>query len=214
MRRIVTVLALSAVLLVPAGAATADDWVEIDERLASEGFDAWTDYLEADDGVRISVDLVSDSADSAAFDAEAEAVAEVVWSHLEMRVQAVDVLTTSSVSWLEEGLPAAVSLSRTDLQERFGPRPAGLDDGEPWPVDDAALAAAVAGGAGLVLLAVGAACGFLLGFLLGRRRRGPVQQAWGSGPWDAPGAPQQGWPQQQPVGTWGYTPTAPNPPST
>ena len=124
----------------PASAAHADDIYEIDERLMDAGFEqALTEAVDAADsrGVRVQVDFLSESTDEAEYEQQAAEIARLVWLHLDGRVLAVDVRSTSSVSWAPESLPPAVSFSSGELGEAHGDRPDGLDDRDLETLDDA-----------------------------------------------------------------------------
>jgi hypothetical protein len=151
--RLVAAVVGSALVLAPS-AAWADDEIEIDERLASLGYEAaYTSYLEGDGGgARVSLDYASFSTDRADYEEEAREAAEVVWDHLEVTVLAVDVAPSYGVSWLDGGLPAAVSLSRTDLEQAFGPRAPELDTGGSMWVDDEFFGFVLLGASGLALV--------------------------------------------------------------
>jgi hypothetical protein len=194
-------LAALLALLVTASPAFADDEYEIDERLADAGFeDALSNYANAESGVRVYIDYLTDSEDRAAYEDEAAEIARIVWEHLALRVLAVDVASLSEVGWLDGDLPPAVSFTRSELEQQHGPRATGLDANESsmWADDTAGLV--FAGIAGVVVLLLGGAGGFLLGWLVGRRRR---KDAWGSAPawagasppgWGAPSPGQGSWP--------------------
>jgi hypothetical protein len=220
--RLVAAVVGSALVLAPS-AAWADDEIEIDERLASLGYEAaYTSYLEGDGGVRVSLDYASFSTDRADYEEEAREAAEVVWDHLEVTVLAVDVAPSYGVSWLDGGLPAAVSLSRTDLEQAFGPRAPELDTGGSMWVDDEFFGFVLLGASGLALVGTLAAGG-VGGYLLGRRRRPQPEFAAGtwSGPaaggtlggsaapgsWGAPAGP--GWGAPAAPGSWGAPSDAP-----
>jgi hypothetical protein len=230
----VAVLSLAAVVG-PAGAASADDIYEIDERLVDAGF-AWalTSALPAadSDGVRILVEFESASANEAALAEEAREISGLVWEHLEGEVLAIDVTSTAEVPWVPEGLPPTVSTARWQLVQDFGERPAGLDDSDVETVDETGASGGYgyedgpsSGGVlvvvwlGSVVLAVALAVGLTV---LAMRSRRPAVAAWGAGaygPQAWPGAQQwptgPQWPaeQQWPVGQ-SAPPTGPPPTST
>jgi hypothetical protein len=209
MRRLLALLAVTAAVLLPAVPAAADDTFEIDSRLVDAGFaDAWTNYSDGDRGSRVSVDYDTSSADQAAYDQEAAEIARLVWEHLEVRVLAVDVAPTSGVAWLDGQVPPAVTWNRADLEREHGARGAGLDDnvsayGDEWIF--------VVGSLGVVAV-IGAALGFLGGWLVGRRRK-PDPWAGGPGGYGGYGAPGGAWgaPQWGPPGSggWGAPGSAP-----
>lgn len=188
-------LALLATLVL-ASPSSADDIVDIDSTLIDAGLpDAFVDVLESDEGPRVTVDYdVSGTADEAAYESQARRAAELVWTGLELRVQAVDVQPSYGVAWLGGDLPAAVSFTRRDLQAAFGPRPAALDEETDAYGDGAASGSTTdvyLGGigsafvAGLVLLVF---AGLVLAVvLLARRVPRAATPSWGGPPWPAPG---------------------------
>ena len=187
--RLASVLAVLAVAATAVPAA-ADDIVEIDGRLQDAGLDlAYTEAFDAVDrpGVRIVVDFDSGSEDEPAYRREAERAAELVWEHLDGRVLAVDVAPTYDVPWSDDGLPPAASFDRAALVERFGDRPAGLDDGDVETVGDGGLAFVGAALAGWLvsLLLVGTGTFFLTRARY--RQRAVPTGSWGE--WSAPASP-------------------------
>jgi hypothetical protein len=204
-RHIAALLVAPLCVLLLAGPAAADDEFEIDERLVDAGYrDAYTTYINAEDGVRVVVEYRSDSNDRAGSEAETEDIARLVWENLELRVVAVDIASTQAAQWLDGDVPPMASLVRGDLQQRFGPRDAALDtDESPSFGEDEALI--FLGVGALVVLFVGAGGGFLVGWLIGQRRgRRSVSGAappWQQAQWQQP----QQWPAQQ-FGTWGDPP--------
>ena len=202
---------LMAVLLGSAPAAYADDIFEIDERLIDAGFDeAYTEVIPAarGDGVRVLVDFDSDSQDQGTYAQEAGRIVEVIWNHLDGRVLAVDVISTSAVDWAPQSLPPSVSFTAAQLRAEFGPRPTALDEAEIDPFegfvdpfagpDPFLLGVAFFGWVVSIVVTAG-----VTALVMSRRR--PSVDAWApAGPWQQPG-PWQSGPWQQP-GPWQQQP--------
>jgi hypothetical protein len=117
---------------------------------------------------------------------EQQRAAEVIWRNLPFRVDRITVTARG-----QDSLFAQRTFSRADLEARFGPRPAGLDQS---PGDIARRVLLWASIAGLLLLVIVV----LIIVLVVRavRRRPPPQPA---GAWQQP-PPQPGYGQQPPPG--------------
>jgi hypothetical protein len=218
-RPLAVVLPALLLVLLAGPPAAADDEFEMDGRLADElGLEEpYTTLLGFGRGTRVHVDYRSLSDDQAAYEQEARRAAELVWEHLEYRVLAVDVAPTAGVTWRDGDVPPAVSLTRTDLEQAFGPRPPALDDADPYAYEEVELGAVGAGVAwGLLGLLVLGLLTWLVVWLVRRRRRPAADTAWGGWPQAAgwpphagtpwgPGWQQQGWspaPPAAPPGAW------------
>lgn len=205
MRRCTALLTALGLTVLLAQPASADDIYEIDERLQDAGFtEAYTGWYEVvdADGSRFVVDFDSGSSSAAAWQQEARDAAGLVWEHVEGRVISIDVSSVSTAPWTPGELPPTVTLSRTQLEQEFGARPAELDTGYPAEEDEgegeayAGFDAAQFGygvlGALVVLVVAAAVAGVVL---LGRRRAAVPPGGWGAPAW--PGA---GWPEAAPAG--------------
>jgi len=114
---------------------------------------------------------------SASSRAELLNAAGIVWRNFDLRFDAVEVQSTNS----------DVAFNRSDLQERFGPRPAGFDKRSVGndlvrTGRTAAIVGAVVGGFFLILVVV--AVVLIVHFVRKRKRNAPAA---------GPGVPQYGW---------------------
>ncbi len=209
---VLVLVAALLLLVLGAGPVLADDIYEIDGRLQDAGFAAaYTETYEAYDvsGFRVAVDFASESETRAGYDREALEIARLVWLHLEGRVLAVDIAPLTTTLWTGDALPPAVSFSREDLQQAYGPRSSALDRADTR--DEVSPVLAI--GVGIYVLVVAAVLvGATVAIVRTHRRPartpgwggyGDPQAQWSAAPgaWGAPGgqaAPTWGQPQSGP----------------
>ncbi len=162
LRRAALLLAVGLGLILLSGCGTLSALTEVEDALEDDGFFDVNLNLDVVNGVDTAE--VTATSHRTLDDVDAvDRAAEIVWLEFDRQVDAVEVDVGA----------AADAFSRADLERRFGPRPAGLDDeslGDDlrriglWVV--VALAAGALLCAGLVILVV-----VLL--VRSRRRRGP-----------------------------------------
>lgn len=200
----VLVAVTTVMLLSLAPGAAADDIYEIDGRLMEAGFSgAYTEAFDAADrrGVRVVVDYASSSSSAEEYQQEGEALAELVWDHLDGKLLALDVAPTYDVEWSLSGLPPAVSFDRATLHERFGPRPAGLDQTDLETVQDAGEEAGLVVGLAITGWVLSLVAAVAITFTVTRARYRPAR-TW---------AGTEAWPTSWPASTAAWTGPPPIP---
>jgi len=205
--------------------AAADDLYTLEEWFSAHGYDeAWLEYNEGyltGDGIVFTLFYASDAESERSYHAEADRAAGEIWRLADYRVVKIEVEASRPTSWSGRDLPASVAYQRSDLEERFGPRPAALDaNGRAELANDFSDVPppevfALVGGFAIVCLVFGVLIGWLVTFLVLRRRREPVGYAgWTYPPAMGPPPPgQPGWPPAAAPGQQGWPPAPPSGPA-
>jgi hypothetical protein len=208
LRRLVVVVAAVALL---AGCDLATGTVRTATELRDAGLR--NPDLQYDNGVaRVEFDPAARPVEGLR---EQDRAAEVIWRNLPFRVDRITVTSRD-----QDSLFAQRTYPRAELEARFGPRPAGLDQS---PGDIARRVLLWASIAGLLLLLIVVLIIVLVVRAVRRRPpprpagawQQPPAQPWGQPGYGQPppgyGQPPPGYGQQATQQPWGQQPTAPHP---
>lgn len=186
-RLVVALLGFLAVVVGASACSTIDELFQLEERIEREGYRV-TNVFHEDFGTgRNEVQIEADSHRGLDGTAGVEEIAEVVWTTYPRRFDTLAITLDGDQDVLTRG----------ELQERFGPRAARLDEREfSDDVTGAIRTAAIAAAIGLVVVAIAIV---LIVRAVRKRRRNrppgppPYGPYGGYGPGVPPLPPGQGW---------------------